>query len=74
MRGLRIAVPVKVGVSVGNYYELAEEDHSFGFMSIGVLATRPITRALNIHGGVEYERLGTTTKAFNGGVQASSGW
>jgi len=67
VRRVGIAVPVKVGLSVGNYYELAGTDHRFGFVSVGGIATLPITRALNVHGGVEFQRLGTTTKAFNGG-------
>ena len=67
VRRLDIAVPLKVGLSVGNYYELAGKDHPFGFVSAGATATLPIGRALNVHGGVEYQHLGTTTKAFNGG-------
>jgi hypothetical protein len=67
VRRVRIVIPVKVGLSLGNYYELAGADHRFGFASIGGIATLPLGRALNVHGGVEYQRLGTTTKAFNGG-------
>jgi len=62
-----LAVPVKVGLSIGNYYELAGKDHPFGFVSAAGVATFPVTRWWNIHGGVEFQRLGTTTKAFNGG-------
>jgi hypothetical protein len=29
--------------------------------------TRHAGGGFNVHGGVEYEHLGTTTKAFNGG-------
>jgi hypothetical protein len=67
LRRVGIAVPVKVGLSIGNYYELAGEDHHFGFVSVAGIATLPIGRWINVHGGVEVERLGTTTKAFNGG-------
>lgn len=66
-RRIGLAVPVKVGLSLSNYYELAGVDHRFGFASVGGIATLPITRWVNVHGGVEFERLGTTTKAFNGG-------
>jgi hypothetical protein len=66
LRRVAIAVPVKVGLSLGNYYELAGVDHRFGFASIAGVATVPLTRWANVHGGVEYQRLGTTTKAFNG--------
>ena len=67
VRRIGVRVPVKVGLSVGNYYELAGVDHRFGFFSVAGIATLPLTRWANVHGGVEYERLGTTTKAFNGG-------
>jgi hypothetical protein len=69
---IAVAVPIKVGLSLGNYYELAGEDHSFGFASLGGVVTVPLGGATrvgswNVHGGVEYQQLGTTTKAFNGG-------
>jgi len=72
VRRLGIAVPVKVGLSLGDYYELAGKDHPFGFSSVAGIATLALTRSAkagswNVHGGVEYQRLGTTTKAFNGG-------
>jgi hypothetical protein len=69
---LTLAAPVRVGLSLGNYYELAGTDHRFGFASIAGVVTLPIIRSvgggsLNVHGGVEYQRLGTTTQTFNGG-------
>ena len=73
-----LAVPVKVGLSIGDYYELNEGtparpdfvDHKFGYFSLAGIATVPIGGtsaygAWNVHGGVEYQRLGDTTKAFN---------
>ena len=67
VRRIGVGVPVKVGLSIGDYYELAGIDHRFGFFSVAGIATLPLTRWANVHGGVEYQRLGTTTKAFNGG-------
>jgi len=72
IRRLGFAVPVKVGLSIGNYYELAGKDHPFGFASVAGIVTMRLTRSAragswNVHGGVEYERLGTTTKTFNAG-------
>jgi hypothetical protein len=74
-----LAVPVKVGLSIGDYYELNEGtaarpnfvDHKFGFLSIAAIATVPIKGttsfgAWNFHAGVEYQKLGDTTKAING--------
>jgi hypothetical protein len=65
-----IAFPIKVGMSLGDYYELAGEDNKFGFFSIAGIATIPLGGTTNfgswnIHGGVEYQRLGDTTAAFN---------
>jgi hypothetical protein len=65
-----IAFPIKAGFSLGDYYELAGEDHKFGFFSIAGIVTIPLGGttsfgAWNIHGGVEYQRLGDTTAGFN---------
>jgi hypothetical protein len=65
-----IAFPIKVGLSGSNYYELSGEDNKFGFFSIAGIVTIPLGGttsygAWNIHGGVEYQRLGDTTAAFN---------
>ena len=67
-----IAFPIKVGMSLGDYYELAGEDNKFGFFSIAGIVTVPLGGTTNfgswnIHGGVEYQKLGTTTEALNGG-------
>jgi len=69
-----IAFPVKVGLSLSDYYEnpLTGEDEKFGFFSIAGIVTVPIGGttsfgAWNLHGGVEYQKLGTTTEFFNGG-------
>ena len=67
-----LAVPVKVGLSLSNYYELGGTDSGFGFFSIAGIVTVPLgptTKfgAWNIHGGVEFQRLGDTTAFFNGG-------
>jgi hypothetical protein len=73
-----VAFPVKVGLSLGDYYELNTgtaaapvfTDNAFGFFSVAAIGTVPLggtTRfgAWNVHGGVEYQRLGDTTAAFN---------
>lgn len=69
-----IAFPIKVGLSLSDYYEnpLTGEDSTFGFFSIAGIVTVPLGPttsfgAWNIHGGVEYQALGDTTKFFNGG-------
>ena len=75
-----LAVPVKVGLSLADYYELNTGtaaapvfvDNTFGYFSVAGLVTVPLGGttsfgAWNLHGGVEYQALGDTTKAFNGG-------
>jgi len=67
-----IAFPIKVGLSLSDYYELEGEDNKFGFFSIAGIVTVPLGGTTsfgswNVHGGVEYQKLGTTTEFFNGG-------
>lgn len=69
-----ITFPIKVGLSLKNYYELAGIDHRFGFLSLGAMASLPLARGTNygtwnIHGGVEFLSLGDTPEAFNAGEQ-----
>jgi hypothetical protein len=67
-----LTVPVKVGMSVSDYYEGADGDARFGFFDVGGLVTVPIAAipstfgSWNIHGGVDVLVFGDTTKAFNG--------
>jgi hypothetical protein len=75
-----LSLPVKAGLSLANYYELnigtATDpnfvDNKFGYFSVAALVTVPLggttsVGAWNLHGGVEFQALGDTTKAFNGG-------
>jgi hypothetical protein len=69
-----ITFPIKVGLSLNDYYELAGLDHPFGFLSLGALATVPLGRTTsygqwNVHGGFEFLSLGDTPEAFNAGEQ-----
>jgi hypothetical protein len=70
--GIRCYLSLRKDITLGNYYELAGSDHRFGFASVAGLVTGPIVRStnggsINLHGGVEFQRLGETTKTFNGG-------
>ena len=72
-----LAFPVKVGLSLSNYYELAGVDHKFGYASVGGIATVPLGRTSglgrwNVHGGVEIQSLGETTKVLNGGDRSKA--
>lgn len=68
-----VAIPVKLGLSLKDYYESEGGDEKLGYLSGGVLATVPLTSipssfgSWNIHGGVDFYRFGNTTKAFNKG-------
>lgn len=63
-------VPVKVGLSLGDYYEGADGDETFGFFSIAGVVTVPFTSSAtkfgswNVHGGVEYLRLGDRNQSL----------
>ena len=77
--GPTLAVPVKLGLGLSNYYEAPtgdnfdgpSENNAFGFFDIGGLVTVPLTGVAskfgswNIHGGVDVLFLGHGTKYFN---------
>jgi hypothetical protein len=64
-----IGVPIKLGMSLKDYYEGPEGDSKFGFFAIGVSAGVPLSGmtagAWELHGGVDIYTLGKTLKAFN---------
>jgi hypothetical protein len=68
-----LAVPVKVGLSLKDYYELSGSDSKFGYVDAGLLVTVPFTGipsqygSWNVHGGVNVLGFGDTTKSFNNG-------
>jgi len=67
-----LTVPLKVGLSLSDYYQLDGEDNAFGFFDIGGLVTLPLGvpsrfGSWNIHGGADVYVFGDTTKAINSG-------
>lgn len=71
-RRIGVGIPVKVGLSLGNYYELAGKDRKFGYASVAGIVTVPLggtpsSSGWNLHGGVEYQALGDMPKALNDG-------
>ena len=70
-----VTVPVKLGLSLKDYYEHPEGtgDEKFGYLDLGVLFTVPFSSVptrfgvWNLHGGVNFLALGDTTKSFNNG-------
>jgi hypothetical protein len=68
-----VGIPVKIGLSLKDYYEGAGGDEKFGYVDVGVLFTAPMTGipsrfgSWNVHGGVNFLGFGDTTKAINNG-------
>ncbi len=68
-----LTVPVKLGLSLKDYYQSFDGDHKFGFFDIGGLVTVPLSGiparfgSWNLHGGADVYVFGDTTKAFNSG-------
>lgn len=66
-----LTVPVKLGMSLKDYYELAGKDSRFGFLDLGGVITVPLGRGngsygnWNVHGGTELYTFGDNTRAFN---------
>jgi hypothetical protein len=72
IKRMSIALPVALGLSFGNYYELAGKDRKFGYASFAGIVTVPLggnasSNGWNVHGGVEYELLGDMPTAINDG-------
>jgi hypothetical protein len=69
-------MPVKVGLSANDYYELGTSDKKFGFLDVGGLLTWPLSEksgrfgAWNIHGSVDYLYLGNGTFTASVNVNA----
>jgi hypothetical protein len=65
---LTIAMPVRLGVSLKDYYEGINGSDTFGFFSSGLIASVPITvgkLTWDVHGGVEVSWLGQNLKFLN---------
>lgn len=68
-----ISFPVELGLSLGDYYELAGDDESFGYLSAGAAASVPLSFMPDGFGdwtlntGVDFLLLGDHTENYNGG-------
>jgi hypothetical protein len=79
-----LSVPIKVGLSAGNYYEVCTarcststpvyNDDTFGYFSAAGVVTVPFSSkptkfgTWNVHGGVEFQKYGGTLKLINEGL------
>jgi hypothetical protein len=68
---LTLAVPVKVGISLKDYYEGASGSNRFGYFDAGLIASVPIVSGrggtLEVHGGVDVLFFGENLKMVNHG-------
>jgi len=62
-----VGVPIKLGLSLKDYYEhpVTGEDSKFGYFDVGALVTVPFGGKFNVHGGVNFLALGDTNATFN---------
>ncbi len=73
-QGTRIDFPIVLGLSLHDYYETDNgANQTFGFVSIGVLATIPIpvVAGLALAGGVDFLVLGDAARQFNTDEQST---
>ncbi|HKE83230.1 MAG TPA: hypothetical protein VKB50_05735 [Vicinamibacterales bacterium] len=67
-----VAVPLRLGLSLADYYEGANGDERFGFFSVAGVVTVPFSSrptrfgSWNVHGGVEFVTLGDRNEAILG--------
>jgi hypothetical protein len=68
---ISFGVPIKVGLSLRDYFELGTTDHQFGFASVGGFVSVPLGGSKmgrwHARGGIDVYRFGETTRLFNGG-------
>jgi hypothetical protein len=68
-----VSVPVKLGLSLSDYYEGPDGDEKFGYFNVGGVISAPLTSSTSkfgvwtVKGGVEIYALGDTPKLFNNG-------
>jgi hypothetical protein len=69
---LTLTVPLKLGMSLKDYYEnpATGEDSKFGYFSIGLMALKALSPNFDIHGGVLVYTFGDTLEFFNNGDSA----
>jgi hypothetical protein len=66
-----LLIPVKLGMSLKDYYEGASGSDTFGYFDTGLQLSVPAVSGksgtLEIHGGIDFLFLGDNLKAINGG-------
>jgi hypothetical protein len=67
---VNLAIPVKTGLSLHNYYELGDTSNAFGYLDTGAIISVPVSTkhgTWEFHGGVDVYSFGDNLKAFNSG-------
>ncbi len=69
-----LTVPVKLGMSLKDYYEnpATGEDSKFGYFSIGLGGLVPLSPNFDIHGSVLVYTFGDTLELFNNGEKTQA--
>jgi hypothetical protein len=73
------SVPIKIGLSLSDYYEGPTGDSKFGYFSIGGQIGVPLTPSptrfgsWEVHGGIEFLALGDSAEAYYGDSSAVIG-
>ena len=67
---ISLAIPVKLGMSLNDYYEGPTGSNRFGFFDTGLIASVPFTSGKvtwDVHGGVDFLWFGDNLRLMNGG-------
>jgi hypothetical protein len=67
---LSLAIPVKAGLSLKDYYEGPTGSNKFGYLDTGLIASVPFTSgktSWDVHGGVDILSFGDNLKLLNHG-------
>jgi hypothetical protein len=62
---LSVGIPLKLGMSLKDYYEGPNGDSKFGYFDIGLAGSVPVSDMVEFHAGVDLLAFGDTLKAFN---------
>lgn len=65
-----VTIPIKLGMSLKDYYEGPNGDSKFGYVSAGVALLGKLSDRVDLHGSVLVYGFGDTLKAFNNGEAA----
>jgi hypothetical protein len=65
---VELALPVKVGLSLNDYYQTVGKDSTFGYASVGPELSVPLIKNVKATAGVDFLFLDGATREINGGA------